>query len=108
MTGGEGSRHDLRIHGGEGVAGPRAVSCRFLFHADQGRGCQVDHHAQHNGHAKPEEEAGDGAQTRPWQDTDFARMPHAIGSDPELSAVDVRVLVALLYWACDKGWCDMA
>jgi DNA-binding MarR family transcriptional regulator len=38
-------------------------------------------------------------------DSGWAKLPHSIVADARLTAVDVRVLAALLYWARTKDWC---
>src|SRR5262245_54577883 len=35
----------------------------------------------------------------------FAQLPHDIAADPRLTPTDVRVLLALLYWARGKPSC---
>lgn len=35
----------------------------------------------------------------------FAALPHDLAGDPRLSPTDVRILLALLYWARDKPTC---
>ena len=35
----------------------------------------------------------------------FAQLPHDIAADPRLTPVDVRVLLAIVFWARDKAAC---